>query len=929
MLLRKFIISFISLSLVLAAASDTKADISNAAVLFLRIAPGSRAAAMGDAFVAIADDATATHWNPAGLGAYPIASSWQDAQLTLDDASGKQITISQFAALKSRGGKDFSAYDLWAIVGDGLGRYDNKQWHFQETFRTKTDQTLESIVASYFGIDAPDQIKSMATRVAVLNSKRTKTDVETLRDSLLAVTPETYSLRESMVAFMDSLVAAYDLAKINWEKYKEIEKTLGDGLKDGELKESELDQINFAIEKARNRFIPEEITMPYQILFSGKPTCIASTEDDLLIGTANGLVIFDGKRWRVLTTVNGLPSNNITAIYASEHEAFIGTDRGVSAFAGVEATIIADTTVLPAGVISAISGTDAGNIWAVVNSDLYHFDGSDWSNNMAYSVGIEDSPAGIAAKMAMYGSANERAAYIEKMSEVNRAFMAEAAAKSAAIAKASVIENDSTVMADSTVALDSATTADSVAVLDSTMTVAPEQPQPVVAEVEFNLEAAMQPGNSIRVPYCVAVKGAVSDMYIDRDGIVWLGTKYGIWKFDGSKWSAPGYREVAVEEGQTFDTLVEMKKHLDPVAAGKYRQLLVDLNDLSGDRVSVGQKVKVYRNPAALPVNAIDGRSGLVYFATSDGLLEFDGISWRRVDLRDLARSNVVDIQSKGDELWFASDDQIVIKANGRTEIAFMHVNWLPELANDLYYEFLSVVTNKEGLGTFGGNVTFITYGSINRTGESGQPLGTFDAFDIAFTGSFGTSLTEKLRGGISMKLIYSRLADVGAGAEKGSGTSTGFAGDIGLLYEWTPRLNLGMAITNIGPKMSYIDAAQADPLPTNLGLGFAYKVLRTDYYQFLVTGEANKMLVGLDGGFDEFKTSEGLILNGGAEFAYADLIALRAGYIFDDEGQVKTVTLGVGLRPIDKLRFDFAYIPSSDEVVLANTLRMSIAFLP
>jgi hypothetical protein len=258
-----------------------------------------------------------------------------------------------------------------------------------------------------------------------------------------------------------------------------------------------------------------------------------------------------------------------------------------------------------------------------------------------------------------------------------------------------------------------------------------------------------------------------------------------------------------------------------------------------------------------------------------------------------------------------------------------MHVNWLPELASDLYYEFLSFVSSKEGWGTFGGNVTFITYGSITRTGESGVELGTFEAFDIAGTVSYGTALTDKLAGGVSAKIIYSRLADVGAGQEQGKGTSTGFAVDFGLLYNWTQRMTLGMAVTNIGPKMAYIDAAQADNLPTNLGVGFAYKLLRTDYYQLLVTMEANKLLVGLDDGFNEFKTSEGVILNGGGEFTYANLIALRAGYIYDDEGQVKTLTLGVGLRPISQLRFDFAYIPSNDEVVLANTIRMSIAFLP
>ena len=40
---------------------------SEAGVIFLKLTPGSRPAGMGEAFVAQADDATATWWNPAGM----------------------------------------------------------------------------------------------------------------------------------------------------------------------------------------------------------------------------------------------------------------------------------------------------------------------------------------------------------------------------------------------------------------------------------------------------------------------------------------------------------------------------------------------------------------------------------------------------------------------------------------------------------------------------------------------------------------------------------------------------------------------------------------------------------------------------------------------------------------------------------------------
>ena len=41
---------------------------SEAGAIFLLIAPGARAGGMGDAQVAVANDAYASYWNPAGLG---------------------------------------------------------------------------------------------------------------------------------------------------------------------------------------------------------------------------------------------------------------------------------------------------------------------------------------------------------------------------------------------------------------------------------------------------------------------------------------------------------------------------------------------------------------------------------------------------------------------------------------------------------------------------------------------------------------------------------------------------------------------------------------------------------------------------------------------------------------------------------------------
>ena len=93
-------------------------------------------------------------------------------------------------------------------------------------------------------------------------------------------------------------------------------------------------------------------------------------------------------------------------------------------------------------------------------------------------------------------------------------------------------------------------------------------------------------------------------------------------------------------------------------------------------------------------------------------------------------------------------------------------------------------------------------------------------------------------------------------GQEQGSGNTTGFCFDIGLMYrpvvlripltdiDLGKSISFGINIANIGPKMSYIDRAQADPLPMDLRLGIAYKILESDYNNMTITYEVSRLLV-------------------------------------------------------------------------------------
>lgn len=372
------------------------------------------------------------------------------------------------------------------------------------------------------------------------------------------------------------------------------------------------------------------------------------------------------------------------------------------------------------------------------------------------------------------------------------------------------------------------------------------------------------------------------------------------------------------------------------------------------------------------------------------------------------------------------------------TELAFMHVNWLPNLADDMAYDFFAIRKSIPNIGTVGGHLIYLNLGEQTRTDEIGTELGKFSSYMFAFNLSYSTKISESSAFGINAKVSYQHLTDQGAGAEKGKGSSTDFGFDVGYMKKEfiLPSLTLGATITNIGPKVSFIDPAQADPQPTNFTLGLNYQVLNSEYNKLSVVWDINKLLVasypdmdwdgdGFIGGYDEdgnettknsFYNSDGkqetahtdplylalftswfddwflggdidmasagnladgviggwdwndnngngkidvdegemvqsdggkynefgqkevgsgddrsiknelnqIVHNFGLEYWYANVFAIRLGYIYDYNGKLFNPTMGVGLR-YGGYGFDFGYTFGEPGHPLENTMRFSL----
>jgi long-subunit fatty acid transport protein len=266
-----------------------------------------------------------------------------------------------------------------------------------------------------------------------------------------------------------------------------------------------------------------------------------------------------------------------------------------------------------------------------------------------------------------------------------------------------------------------------------------------------------------------------------------------------------------------------------------------------------------------------------------------------------------------------------------------MYAKWLPQFnLDDLYYVFAAYRHSVEGLGTVGANLTFINLGQQQVTlADSPEPVDSFNSNEFALTLSYATLLSESFGVGLNVRYIRSNLSSVGIGSDPNTGQANAFSIDFGVLKRnfFIDRLNFGLNVSNIGPKITFVDAAQADPLPTNLRVGFAYNAVDQEFNKLTLVFDVNKLLVhkNEDGTSDSVVKAmlsswenKDIIYNIGGEYWYANLIALRAGYNYDRAGKVKYLTLGAGLR-YAAYQFDFGYISAGENHPLSDTMRFSL----
>jgi hypothetical protein len=241
----------------------------------------------------------------------------------------------------------------------------------------------------------------------------------------------------------------------------------------------------------------------------------------------------------------------------------------------------------------------------------------------------------------------------------------------------------------------------------------------------------------------------------------------------------------------------------------------------------------------------------------------------------------------------------------GVPELTAMHLFWLGG-TNYEYFGYAMPVGEDAG---FGASLTYLNYGKIERYDDSGSgnQTGDFSAGDLCVGLGYSTRLSafkpgRDLLGGVGLKFIRQSI-------DSTSGSSV--AADLGLLFtRLFGRVDAGLVLHNLGPKLKLGDGSAA--LPGDLRLGLAWWPTRTA----MLTMDC---LVPFD---------NNIRLGAGLELRPAEFLSLRGGYFYRLAASEYTtwlagLTAGLGLSA-GAFGMDYAFAPYGD---LGLTHRISAFF--
>lgn len=316
-----------------------------------------------------------------------------------------------------------------------------------------------------------------------------------------------------------------------------------------------------------------------------------------------------------------------------------------------------------------------------------------------------------------------------------------------------------------------------------------------------------------------------------------------------------------------------------------------------------------------------------------------------------LTDKNVTAVQAEGNDVWFLTSAGVERYHNAKTQVGFFYETLLPALnLDDLYHAYMAATFPIEEWGTLGGFVNYVSFGKNLTTGDEGTQA-SFNAYELVAGLTYATRLNRNAGLGINAKFIYSALSrGVTSSGEKTDGIAASYAVDVGFLQKnlaGVEGLSFGLMMQNMGPAVFYVDQAQSDPIPFTWKVGLAYTVINQPNHRLVVAGDLNREAFYRAPGSNTAEpfwigswkaiTSPGgtgsvwnenlrqTVYNTGAEYVYANVVAVRGGYLLDITGERRELDIGLGFMLSDILQIDGTFIRSFDNGIRNGQQRYSM----
>jgi len=313
--------------------------------------------------------------------------------------------------------------------------------------------------------------------------------------------------------------------------------------------------------------------------------------------------------------------------------------------------------------------------------------------------------------------------------------------------------------------------------------------------------------------------------------------------------------------------------------------------------------------------------------------------------------------------------------------LAVTYTPWLRNLGlDDVYMAYLAGYRQLDNFSAIGVGMRFFSLGEIAFTDENGDGLGQGKPREMELSLAYSRKLGTNFSAGLTGKYIRSSLAT----GQNVNGVeivpATAFAADIsmnwfkeGNMVAGGSKWSFGLALTNIGSKVSYTGNDLKDFIPANFGFGTALELNFDEYNAITFALDINKLLTpspisalikdadgneipnpaydenedgiadfrqkslfeGVFGSFTDAQAGFSEELREvnyslGVEYWYDKQFAVRGGYYFENptKGDRQFLTVGVGIK-YNVFGIDLSYLTPTNNRrnPLDNTLRFSLIF--